>query len=290
MPYQRLGKAIKTVADQVRFSETPAFDHAKNTIMAAISAIPYIGGPIATLIDKYIPSKKQERLLNFIKDLELSIVNIHESLDYNYIQTEEFAFIFEQTFKSVADNHQKEKLECYKAILLNTLKNPKSIPFEEKELYLRLVNNMTVLHVKILGTLDQIINRKVENPLTMSYNSELRVKTFDSEKSERTAPSKLTDQYAVLSELHKQLADYPEGIITLVIEDLERLGIIQRIEAHSFEKNKNSMLGISLVPPELLQSLRSIDLSKFPGLDMSKPHLVLTNFGCRLLSFLKEQD
>jgi hypothetical protein len=287
MSYQKLDKAIKKVANYTTLSETPAFNHVKNTIMAAISAIPYIGGPLSILIDKYIPDKKRERLLNFIQDLELLITKIQEKLDYDYIQTEEFAFIFEQTFKSVADNHQKEKLECYKAILLNTLKDPNAIAFEEKELYLKFLNDTTVLHIKVLGMLEQIINREIENPLTGFDGPELiKYNCFPNTKNKTFLNFELNkgsipDQRTVLGILQKQLGNYPAGLVTLVIEDLERFGVVQRIKAHTPNEDM-------LIPPELEAKKSNIDLNKFSMLDFSKPRIVLTNFGYRLLSFLKE--
>ena len=47
--------------------ETPARDHALIVGMAALQAVPIIGGVVATFISEYVPRKKQERLVEFVK-------------------------------------------------------------------------------------------------------------------------------------------------------------------------------------------------------------------------------
>ncbi len=131
---------------------TPARDHFVNVIKASLSAIPLIGGPISSLIGDYIPKKKEKRLHNFIRDLTIKLEEHHQqinSTNVDYIKTEEFAFIFEESIRGVLSNYQKQKIFCYKGIIINSLRyNLKS---EQKEYFLHLVNNLSDLHLRIIS-------------------------------------------------------------------------------------------------------------------------------------------
>lgn len=121
--------------------------------MVAISAVPTIGGPLSILIDKYIPEKKKTRLITFLEDFGDVLSESQENIDINQIHSDEFLYIFERTFRAVADTHHQVKRACYKAILLNTLQKPHETSFEQKELYVMLVDELTVLHIVVLRAL-----------------------------------------------------------------------------------------------------------------------------------------
>ena len=73
----------------------------------------------------------------------------YTTFNEEYIQTDEYAFIFEKCFKGAVEDYQKEKIIAFKAILINSL-----IDFEttqsEKEYYLNLVDNLSLLHIQVL--------------------------------------------------------------------------------------------------------------------------------------------
>jgi hypothetical protein len=57
--------------------------------------------------------------------------------------------MFEQAFRGVAENYQKEKLKIFRGILLNSAIR-QDVKQEEKEFFLSLANNLSVLHIRIL--------------------------------------------------------------------------------------------------------------------------------------------
>jgi len=128
---------------------TPAKDHIVNVIKASLSAIPVIGGPISSLIGDYIPKKKEERLLNFMKELTIKLEEYAQNIDVKYIKTEDFAYLFEECIKGVLSNYQEQKLFCFKGIIINSLRQ--DLKKEQKEYYLHLVNSLTDLHLRILA-------------------------------------------------------------------------------------------------------------------------------------------
>lgn len=124
-------------------------EHIVNVFKAAFATVPFAGG-IATLMSDYIPSQRQKRLEEFAENIAIELENYKEEVNKNYILTDEFSFIFEKCFKGGVENYQKEKMIAFKAILINSL-----IDFDttqnEKEYYLNLVDNLSLLHIQILS-------------------------------------------------------------------------------------------------------------------------------------------
>ena len=124
-------------------------EHIVNVFKAAIATVPFAGG-IASLMSDYIPSQRQKRLEEFAENIASELENYKEEVNEKYILTDEFSFIFEKCFKGGVENYQKEKIIAFKAILINSL-----IDFDttqnEKEYYLNLVDNLSLLHIQILS-------------------------------------------------------------------------------------------------------------------------------------------
>ncbi len=124
-------------------------EHIINVFKAAVATVPFAGG-IATLMSDYIPSQRQKRLEEFAQNIANDLEIFKEEVNENYILTDEFSFIFEKCFKGGVENYQKEKIIAFKAILINSL-----IDFDttqnEKEYYLNLVDNLSLLHIQILS-------------------------------------------------------------------------------------------------------------------------------------------
>lgn len=109
-----------------------------------------IYNPFASLISEYIPTKRLLRLEKFALDLAEDLNKIDDKIDTEFINTDEFAFIFEQCFKAASENYQKEKLESFKAIIINSALIDREPDNDEREYFLNLTNSLTVLHLKIL--------------------------------------------------------------------------------------------------------------------------------------------
>ena len=132
-----------------RLKKSGINEHIVNVFKAAVATVPFAGG-IASLMSDYIPSQRQKRLEEFAENITSELENFKEEVNENYILTDEFSFIFEKCFKGGVENYQKEKVIAFKAILINSL-----IDFDttqnEKEYYLNLVDNLSLLHIQILS-------------------------------------------------------------------------------------------------------------------------------------------
>ncbi len=138
-------KGIDTIK---KFVSLEANENLVNVFKAVISNFP-VGSGIASLMSDFIPSKRLLRLEEFSKNVADDLEYFKESIKEEIITTEEFAYVFEECFRGASQNYQKEKLGAFRAILVNSAQTS-SIPNDEKEYFINLVNTFTPLHLRIL--------------------------------------------------------------------------------------------------------------------------------------------
>ena len=134
---------------------TGSAEHILNILKAGLATTPFCGG-IASLMSDYIPNAKFERLEKFANQIAEDLVELQSKVDETKIHTDEFAYIFEECFRGVAENYQKEKIEAFRGILINTAVGS-NVSEDEKEFFLNLVNTLSVLHIRILKFMDSPI-------------------------------------------------------------------------------------------------------------------------------------
>jgi hypothetical protein len=131
-----------------RNATSPA-EHILNVVKAGLATAPFCGG-IASLITDYIPNSKQSRIEEFAERVAADLEALQDRVDENNILTDNFAYTFEKCFRGAAENYQKEKLEAFRGILINSAIGS-NLQEDEKEYFLNLVGTLSVLHMRILN-------------------------------------------------------------------------------------------------------------------------------------------
>lgn len=143
-------KHIAKLPEKIRAAaQTGSGTHVVSIIKAAVATVPFAGG-IASLMDDYIPSAKTRRIEALAENFAQDLHALRDRIDEDLIQTDEFAFIFEQCFRGAAENYQLEKLAAFRGILINSLVESE-IAANEQEYMLSLVNRLTALHIRVLA-------------------------------------------------------------------------------------------------------------------------------------------
>ncbi len=133
---------------QTHQERTSIQDHILNIFKAGLASAPFCGG-IASLISDYIPSSKFERLERFSAQVADDLNRLSERVRDDYLRTDEFAYMFENCLKGASANYQQEKLDSFRGLLVNSAIRT-DISGDEREYFLKLVDTLTVLHIKIL--------------------------------------------------------------------------------------------------------------------------------------------
>jgi hypothetical protein len=90
--------------------DTSARDHALTVSIAGLSAVPVVGGVIATFVSEYVPRQKQQRLVALVQDLTREFVAQQDWIDQEYVRTKDFARMVEDVLDRAQAVRNEEKL------------------------------------------------------------------------------------------------------------------------------------------------------------------------------------
>lgn len=121
----------------------------------AASYLPIINCAINFYEEKksQVAQRKLKRLGDFCQSLSESLKKLESEINVDFIRKEEFEDIFEQTANNIMDEFREEKRRCFQNILTNSI-TANSCSYDKTEKYLRLLDNMGWLELKILGVLN----------------------------------------------------------------------------------------------------------------------------------------
>lgn len=119
-----------------------------NIFKATLATTPFCGG-IASLITDYIPTARFQRLEKFAEQIAEDLSKLADRVNESYIQTDNFAYLFEKSFRGVAENPQAEKINAFRGILINSAVHS-DYSEEEKEYFITLVNTLSALHIRLI--------------------------------------------------------------------------------------------------------------------------------------------
>ena len=122
-------------------------------LKAGLATTPFAGG-IASLLSDHIPSARFRRLENFTTKIAEDLSRLQDRVSTTRMESEQFAWVFEQSFRGAADDYRTEKFEAFRAILVNSA-IPGDLSAEEEEFFLGLVTRLSVLHLRILRFMAQ---------------------------------------------------------------------------------------------------------------------------------------
>lgn len=112
-----------------------------------------IGGSIIVNTLKSFQSKqlarKVDRIAVFAQKLYDEVLDLKEAVNTDYFSNPDYLDIFEQTINMIAIERTEAKRESYRKILVNSLCDS-NCDYDKTEKYLRLLDRMDVLELKVL--------------------------------------------------------------------------------------------------------------------------------------------
>jgi hypothetical protein len=139
-------KQIKALSKQ-----TP-IDHIVNSIKALVNAWPVGGGIVSSLISDYIPKSRERKTIEFLSNVAEGLETLKDQIDKDYIKSAEFEYLFQKAWRAAIEQYQEEKIEGFRAILLNSAIG-KEATVEEKELFINILTDLTGYHFQMIKVL-----------------------------------------------------------------------------------------------------------------------------------------
>lgn len=192
------------MSDQPNFSKTK-LDHALSVVKAAANAIPYVGGPLGSLLSDYLPNSVEKRKTEFIGKLGQELESVQDRLQNDVISKEYFISIFMQSFRRAIESSQEEKVGAFRAIIVNTAID--QAPREDEIFaFVNITDRLTPLHIKLLKIL--------ANPEQAIENNETAKSGF-----ENVSMGGINTLFELL------LSEYPIDLVGVAFYDLYILGL-----------------------------------------------------------------
>jgi len=137
----------------------PVFDHVLAIVKAGISAVPLVGGPIASLITDYVPTATQRSIERTMELFADKLKTLSQRIDVTLVDKDEFTELFKSCYLIVVRTQREEKLHAAANLLANLLLrsgDPAKASYEEIDHLVRCLDALSIGAILVLGAARQI--------------------------------------------------------------------------------------------------------------------------------------
>lgn len=121
-------------------------DHAVAVFKAALSAVPYVGGPMASLISDYVPASTQRALAESVALLQRNLEELAARIDPAGVDADEFAEVFKSAYLELVRTYKANKRQAAIGIVVNAMlkrDDPAKLRFEELDHFARSLGSLS---------------------------------------------------------------------------------------------------------------------------------------------------
>ncbi len=129
-------------------------DHALAVIKAGLSAVPGVGGPLASLLGDYVPTHTERSIEKAIELLGKRLEELEQRIDLEALNKDDLAELFKSCYLSIVRTHRESKLKAATSILANLLLregDPEKLSYTELDHFARCVETLSSGAVEVLG-------------------------------------------------------------------------------------------------------------------------------------------
>ena len=119
------------------------------------SAVPWIGGPVSNVLGGMLTERKIDRVKELLTGLAEDLQNFKSEVSEEYVLTEEFEDLLDQTLRRLTRERSKEKRNLYRGFLRDAVTIPKHDAYDQQIQILQVLEQVTLGHMTILKALAQ---------------------------------------------------------------------------------------------------------------------------------------
>lgn len=119
------------------------------------SAVPWIGGPVSNVLGGISTGRKIQRVNDLLYEFSEALRNFKSKVSEEYVKTEDFEDLLEQTLRRTSEERNEEKRKILKSFLVEAIKKPGE-QYDDQLRFLKLTENIYGDHIKVLKALIQI--------------------------------------------------------------------------------------------------------------------------------------
>ena len=154
-----------SIMDEIKIKPKDKFELVVN---AGLQAIPYVGGPLATLYFGYKQEQRFQRVEQTLKEVanELQNCQLPRIEEHN---SEELMSLIDELTDKIENERIESKRNLYKEYFKNILKTPTNGNYEERKLFLEVLSRITPLQIEIFQFIlrtPNVIDANISKPGT----------------------------------------------------------------------------------------------------------------------------
>lgn len=150
-------------------------DHGISVVKAGLSAIPFVGGSISSLVSDYVPTSSQKVIERSVEILRQKIACLIERIDVETLDKEEFSELFKSCYLVIIRSHKRKKLNAATSLIANILlKNddPDKLSYTELDHYVRTIDSLSIGAIEVLG---HIYDLSIQHALKHSEHQNISI-------------------------------------------------------------------------------------------------------------------
>jgi hypothetical protein len=181
-------------------------------VRAAINAIPFVGSSLDILLSSSGQNFVIKRIETLIAELNNQLGQLDKSkINHDFLETEEGFDLVVKAFNSASRTRQNEKLKLYAKIIKGALTEGKEYQEDDPELYLKIIEELSVKELRVAKCLYELKEVKKKNPEQDNPNGKQDGMTNDAWW------------------LSKQYPEFDKDELVSIFIRLERTGLIKEL-------------------------------------------------------------
>jgi hypothetical protein len=129
-------------------------DHILAVCKAGISAVPVVGGTIASLIGDYIPTATENTIGESVNILSKRIEKLGNRIDAKCVNKDEFSELFKSCYLIIIRTHQQKKIQGAVELICNILLkkgDADKLIYTEIDYFTRCLDALSIGSIEVLG-------------------------------------------------------------------------------------------------------------------------------------------
>lgn len=113
------------------------------------SAVPWIGGPVSNVLGGISTGRKIQRVHDLLLDFSEDLKDFKSEVSEEYVKTEDFEDLLEQTLRRTSEERNEEKRKALKSFLVEAVKNPGE-QYDDQLRFLKIMEDIYTDHIRVI--------------------------------------------------------------------------------------------------------------------------------------------
>ena len=137
------------------------------------SVVPVVGGAVSFVLSDWTAQRRYQRVRDVLQGLAKDLQQFKGAVKEEYVRSEEFTDLLDQTLRRVANERHEEKRRLYRGVLLGAITG-QAQSYDEQLHMLRVIDSLQVAHMALLRAILQAPDPKYIDGLSGSFIETLK--------------------------------------------------------------------------------------------------------------------